>query len=342
MANNAGTAQEIRPMSNKHGGQLLAAAKKYQIPLADWLDLSTGINPNPWPVPAIPEACWQRLPDDNDDLLQAAQHYYQCQSLLPLPGSQAAIQILPQLRPHCRVLIRSNSYSEHAKNWAAAGHAVTEADPMQFSSQINQHEVVVVINPDNPSGDLIATETLLAWRELLHARGGWLIVDEAFVDVQPEASLSRHAPLAGLIILRSLGKFFGLAGIRAGFIIAPQDILASINEYLGPWPLSHPSRWLSSRALRDSAWQSQTLLTLAVKAQRLKTIISNISERHLCGTSLFQTLRVTKAEKVHTFLAQQGILTRLLDDHSGIRFGLAGSELAEQRLRTAISHIHRI
>ena len=333
------SSQQTQTRINNHGGQVLAAAKKYQIPISDWLDLSTGINPNSWPLTDVPKTCWQSLPDEHDDLNQAAQDYYQCDTLLPLPGSQAGIQILPRLRSPSRVLIRNNSYAEYARNWRVAGHQVTSALAEEFDSLICQHDIVVVINPDNPSGDVIPTETLLAWRHSLHKRGGWLIVDEAFVDVQPEKSMTRFAPLDSLIILRSLGKFFGLAGLRSGVIIADQTVLNEVENCLGPWAISHPSRWLSTQALRDTAWQEKTRITLHRESHQLKAIITPLSDSYLGGTALFQTLLCTNAKRVHHGLAESGILTRLLDDETGIRFGLPGSKQAESRLLTAVSQI---
>jgi len=329
-----------QPPAAKHGGQLLAAAKKFRIPRADWLDLSTGINPNGWPVPSIPPECWQRLPEDTDDqLTTATQRYYQCKSVIPLPGSQAGIQILPQLRSPCRVLVLANSYSEHAFHWQAAGHSVNSVTAADFSAQIDKHDVAIVVNPDNPSGELISTETLLDWHDSLSKRGGWLLVDEAFIDVNPENSLCPCSPLEGLLILRSLGKFFGLAGIRAGALIAEKNIIDQVGETLGPWSISHPTRWVSTQALLDTQWQADTRIQLKQQSQQLRSHLQKLNANSLNGTELFQTISMPDAATMYEQFARSGILTRLLNHQRGLRFGLPGSDTNMQRLVDAISQI---
>jgi len=332
--------QSKQPHAAKHGGQLLAATKKFHIPLADWLDLSTGINPNGWPVPSIPPECWQRLPEDTDDQLTAAtQDYYQCKSVLPLPGSQAGIQILPRLKSPCRVLVLANSYSEHAFHWQAAGHTVNCVTAAGYSEQIDKHDVVIVVNPDNPSGELISTETMLDWHGSLSKRDGWLLVDEAFIDINPENSLCQYSPLKGLLILRSLGKFFGLAGIRAGALIAEKNIIDQVAEALGPWSISHPTRWISTQALLDTQWHVEARIRLRQQSQQLRSHLQKLNANSLHGTELFQTASMPDATAMYEQFSRAGILTRLLNDQSGLRFGLPGSEINMQRLKSAISQI---
>ena len=204
----------------EHGGRLRQAAERYQRPLGQWLDLSTGINPQGWPVPAVPGTVWQRLPESDDGLEQAAAAYYGTDSLLPVAGSQAAINLLPQLRSHSRVGVLSPGYSEHAHAWRSAGHQVIALAANEIAPEIAQLDVLLLCRPNNPDGLLIDRGLLLQWLQQLSARGGWLVIDEAFVDVTPEQSLSDLAGSRGLIMLRSLGKFFGLAGARVGFVLA--------------------------------------------------------------------------------------------------------------------------
>lgn len=322
-----------------HGGKLRHAAKHFGIPLTDWLDLSTGINPHGWAVPEIPAHCWQRLPEDDDELLPAARDYYGCQSLLAVAGSQAAIQCLPKLRRQSHVLIPAVTYSEHAYNWQAAGHHVTQQPLGKFDKIIHEYDVVVVVNPNNPTGELISTDTLLRWHASIVKQGGWLIVDEAFIDTSETHSLLTTTAKGGLIILRSLGKFFGLAGLRCGFVSAATDILTPLSNMLGPWSLSHPTRWIATQALRDLPWQGEMKKQLNMESTRLKGLIDTIGGTPLGGTSLFQTQSHPDAVSLFEQFAQQAILTRLLDNQTGIRFGLPGNQSEWDRLEKAIKNI---
>ena len=321
----------------EHGGRLRQAASRYGIPLSDWLDLSTGINPNGWPVPPIPAACWQRLPEDDDGLLPAARAYYQNNCLLPVAGSQAAIQTLPLLRPACRVGVLHPAYAEHAAGWQKAGHRLRIVDADSINRQLGELDVLIVINPNNPTGQLWIPEQLLAWHEQLSRRGGWLIVDEAFMDGMPAYSLTNLPVRAGLIVLRSIGKFFGLAGIRCGFVVAEQSLLARLAETLGPWTISHPGRFVAAQALADRDWQQRTAAALQQQGIRLRQTLTDSGWQPRGGCHLFQWLKTADAAELHELLAEQGILTRLFQNPASLRFGLPGSETGWRRLSAALS-----
>lgn len=322
----------------EHGGRLHQAAQQYGVPLPDWLDLSTGINPTGWPVPAIPSECWQRLPEDEDALLPAAQTYYQNKSLLAVAGSQAAIQTLPLLKPAGRVGVFHPAYAEHAANWQKAGHQLLRVDQSNIDRQLDSLDVLIVINPNNPSGQLWERSKLLAWHARLIQHGGWLIVDEAFIDGLPEFSLSALPVKPGLIILRSLGKFFGLAGVRCGFVIGEQPLLAGLSEHLGPWSISHPGRYVAAKALSDSLWQQQTANQLIVQSRNLKQLLIDADWHPSGGSHLFQWLKFRQAAELHDLLAKQGILTRLFQDPSSLRIGLPPAESDYKRLAKALAH----
>lgn len=321
----------------EHGGHLRLAAQHYAIPLHEWLDLSTGINPNGWPIPTLPAACWQRLPEDNDDLLPAAQAYYQNSSILPVAGSQAAIQTLPLLRPACRVGLMHPAYAEHAAGWQKAGHHLQHIDSSNIESQLDRLDVLIIINPNNPTGKLHTPQQLLDWHAKLSRRGGWLIVDEAFIDSRPDYSLSPVPNRAGLIILRSIGKFFGLAGIRCGFVIAEPQILQSLRELFGPWTINHPGRYVAAKALTDRDWQQKSIIDLKRQTQRLREVLTENGWSPLGASDCFQWLKTEHAERLHIFLAQQGILTRLFKDPASLRFGLPKDDAAWLRLAQALA-----
>ncbi len=316
----------------EHGGNLLAAARQYDIPLGAWLDLSTGINPQGYPVPEIPAALWQRLPQDDDGLLDAAAAYYGSAQLLPAAGTQAILQMLPRLRPPCRVAIPAPTYAEHPKAWTAAGHIVTRFAPENAASMVANSDVLLLCNPNNPTGQRYHVEELLAWHADLAARGGWLVVDEAFLDSTPEHTLAPHVGAPGLIVLRSLGKFFGLAGARVGFILAWPELLSSMQETLGPWPIGGPARHVATHALDDIAWQRRTRQRLQQDSTRLAALLEQHGLSPTCGTALFQWVQTPRAAAVHELLARQGILTRLFREPASLRFGLPATEKEWERL----------
>ncbi|AKJ95140.1 threonine-phosphate decarboxylase [Thioalkalivibrio versutus] len=320
-----------------HGGGIRQAAARYGIPEADWLDLSTGINPHGYPAGELPPGAWARLPEPDDGLEAAAAAYYGTGALLPVPGSQAAIQLLPALREGpSRVGILEPSYNEHARAWHGAGHDVVPLDGDSIEAALPGLDVLVLVNPNNPTGQRFDRADLLAWHATLAARGGWLIVDEAFMDVTPEASLATDAPREGLVVLRSLGKFFGLAGARVGFVIAEDTLRTRLAARMGPWGLAGPSRWIATQALSDRAWQAETRGMLQARGQRLADLLRDQGLEPAGGTALFQWCRVDDPAGWQDHLGAQGILVRRFDEPGSLRFGLPGQEYEWKRLEQAL------
>jgi cobalamin biosynthesis protein CobC len=325
----------------EHGGRLLRAARTYGIAPADWLDLSTGISPFAWPVPAIPAAAWMRLPDDEDGLVEIARTYYGAPQLLPVAGSQAAIQMLPLLRPVSRVGVIAPGYNEHAHAWRRAGHQVVEFAADKLLARVDEVDVIVLIHPNNPGGDRFDPAVLLACHARLTAHGGWLIVDEAFMDATPDDSLCAHAASEGLIVLRSVGKFFGMAGARAGFVCASASLLDATREQLGPWTISGPTRYALRHALADVAWHAQARVRLHACSERLAQLLTKHDIVPTAGCALFQWWRSDRAKDVHRALAVQGVLTRFFDQPYSLRFGLPEDDAAFERLEAALARCTR-
>jgi len=322
-----------------HGGRLRAAAKRYAIAPEYWIDLSTGINPNGWPVPTIPSSSWARLPEDGDGLEQAACTYYGIEQVLPVAGSQAAIQELPRLRSLSRVSILNPCYAEHAAAWRRAGHVVMPVAVERLDECVARSDALVLANPNNPSGARFTVDQLLDWHAQLAARSGWLVVDEAFMDVTPESSLCRHSGRPGLIVLRSLGKFFGLAGARVGFVCARTALLTELRNRLGPWSVNAPARWVANSALADRDWQEATRQRLIWESARLHTLLARHGLTPDGGCALFQWLRTPRATYLHDALARQSILTRSFSEPSSLRFGLPGNEADWGRLDAALADL---
>jgi cobalamin biosynthetic protein CobC len=321
----------------EHGGRLRAAAQTFGLEEAAWVDLSTGIAPWPWPVPAIPDRAWARLPELDDGLEQAACRYYGAEQALAVAGSQAAIQMLPRLRRTGKVGVLSPCYAEHAHAWRRAGHVVRELADDEVEGYLDALDVLVVVNPNNPTGRLLEPACLLAWQARLAARGGWLVVDEAFMDITPAQSLAAEANRPGLIVLRSFGKFFGLAGVRLGFVLAQARLLAALAEHLGPWAVSGPTRALGRACLVDTAGHRRQIARCLAAASRLAGLLSEHGMAPAGGCGLFQWVRSKQAQACYLHLARRGVLVRLFSHTDSLRFGLPADEPQWQRLRDGLA-----
>ncbi|AZC65011.1 threonine-phosphate decarboxylase CobD [Pseudomonas chlororaphis] len=319
----------------EHGGRLRKAADQYGIAEADWLDLSSGLAPWPWPIPEIGMRAWARLPETDDGLEQAARDYYGAAHVLPVPGSQAAIQLLPRLRRAGKVGVLSPCYAEHAEAWRRSGYIVREVLEQEVDFFLDSLDVLVVVNPNNPTGLSLTPERLLDWHARLAQRGGWLVVDEAFMDNTPQLSLAAQADQVGLIVLRSFGKFFGLAGVRLGFVLAERKLLKLLAEQVGPWAVSGPTRVLGQVCLRDSEGHGRQRLRSEAASLRLAQLLERHDLKPQGGCALFQWLITDRAELLHEFMARRGILLRLFTHNSSLRFGLPADEADWSRLEQA-------
>ena len=324
----------------EHGGRLRAAARQWGIALEEWLDLSTGIAPWSYPV-TIPAEVWQRLPEDEDDLETTAARYYGHPSPLPLPGSQAAIQWLPRLFPAGEILLPAPSYGEYAPAWQSAGHTTREVPFAQLATLAAKTtaRALMLGNPNNPTGEILSAAMLGELAKTLAARDGWLIVDEAFADADPGNSL---ATLAGtthpnLIVLRSLGKFFGLAGARVGFFCGADALRIRLKEMLGPWAVSHPARLAATLALGDTAWCHAQQDRLENASARLGLLLGQHSLTSIPGGSLFHYVATPHAAELFTHLARCGILVGQFREPAAIRFGLPASAADWRRLDAALT-----
>ena len=320
-----------------HGGNLHEAAERYRIPYEQWLDLSTGINPHGYPVPPVPADAWRRLPDEGDGLADCAARYYgapDAAHVLPVAGSQAAIRALPALLPRAAVGVAPLTYGEYAPAFERAGHRVI---PLDVSCDVLPDALthVIVANPNNPTADRLGAEKLLNWHAQLSARGGTLLVDEAFADTMPAASLAACVGRDGLIVLRSPGKFFGLAGVRAGFVLASPALLDSLRRTLGAWTVSGPARHAVKAAFSDHAWQQQMRTRLEADSARLVDLLQAHGLRTR-GTPLFAWTDDARAAALHRALATRGVWTRLFEASGSVRFGLPASEAEWARLASSM------
>jgi cobalamin biosynthetic protein CobC len=243
----------------------------------------------------------------------------------------------------CHVGVLVPGYAEHAHAWRRAGHSTTLLAHDTIDERLSELDVLVLINPNNPTGQLFEPQTLLAWHERLAVHGGWLIVDEAFMDATPASSLVPFGGRPGLCVLRSLGKFFGLAGARVGFVLVEPALRGRLAEELGPWTVSGPSRYIAQSALADRDWQREMRAWVTDASCRLVELLTRHELAPSGGTALFQWVCTPRAHAIHLVLARQGILTRWFSETLSLRFGLPGNETAWRRLEIALTHlcVHR-
>jgi len=316
-----------------HGGNLDSAVHRFGGGLADWIDLSTGINRRPYPVRELAPRHWSALPSRSeiDALHDAARQAYATHApVIALAGAQAAIQLLPRLAARGEARILAPTYNEYAAVLCGAGWWVREVSEL---GALAGADLAVVVNPNNPDGRMHEPAALLA----LLPRVGRLVVDESFADVVPGLSLAPQAERPGLLVLRSLGKFYGLAGVRLGFVLGAQAEIASLAELVGPWPISGPAIAIGERALRDRSWAANTIARLAQEAPRLDAVAQGAGWTLVGGTALFRLYEVGDAGAALDRLAREKIWSRIFKDRAGwLRLGLPGDEVEWQRLEAAL------
>ncbi|MEJ1157200.1 threonine-phosphate decarboxylase CobD [Prosthecomicrobium sp. N25] len=321
-----------------HGGNLDAARAAFPGAPEPWIDLSTGINPVPYPIPPIPPEAWTRLPGRAGlaALEETARRAYGADAATAVvagPGTQALIQRLPELVPGRSVAVLGPTYQEHGAAWRAAGRAVsTVRDPDALAAA----DVAVLVNPNNPDGRLLPPAILQDLAARLAARGGLLVVDEAFMDVvRPAASLLPGRP-ANALVLRSFGKAYGLAGVRLGFALGPDALVEGLRAALGPWAVPGPAIAVGRAALSDSAWLEAAVSRLARDAARLDALLGPAGFEVVGGSALYRLARSPDAPALRVRLGGAGILVRRFEDPSLLRFGMPGDESAWTRLAAAL------
>lgn len=297
-----------------HGGGLDAAIAEYGGQRAGWIDLSTGINPDPYPVSGLETADWAALPDRTAQqaLTDAARSFWAIPDeagVLAAPGASALISILPTLIPNGRVQITMPTYNEHAASFVAQGWRVVSDGPA---------EARVIVHPNNPDGRL--------WKAK-DANAPFTVIDESFCDVTPKASLVSLAAQPGVVVLKSFGKFWGLAGLRLGFAIARPDTIARLNDLIGPWAVSGPALRIGAAALQDQAWATATRKRLTNDCARMDAIVLPKGAEYVGGCDLFRLYRVKNAHEWQVRLAKAHIWTRIFPySDTLIRLGIPPSE----------------
>ena len=317
-----------------HGGNLDVAMRRFGGRVEDWIDLSTGINRRPYPVPALNQRHWSALPSraEIEALHEAARQAYAATApVLAVAGAQAAIQLLPRLARSGRARILGPTYDEYAATLRAADWVVEEVADLEALAGA---DLAVIVNPNNPDGRQHEPARLLA----LLPRVGRLVVDESFADAIPGLSLASRAGRPGLLILRSFGKFYGLAGLRLGFVLGSEADIAALATMAGPWPVSGAAIAIGRRALADRDWATTTTARLAQESLRLDALVQAGGFGLIGGTPLFRLYETTDAKVAQEQLGRAHIWSRIFPGAPGcLRLGLPGDETEWARLAVALS-----
>ena len=395
-----------------HGGGLDIAIKEYGSVRNNWIDLSTGINPNHYSIPKIPNYFWNTLPDSEaqNSMLKTARLFWNVPknaNIIASSGVSQLIAIMPNLLPAGKVEIISPTYNEHAAAFKSNGwkvgsngnvrilvnpnnpngkhHPITEEDSNNYDLIIidesfcdvtpekslihltKQKNVIVLkglgkfwglaglrlgfaiaapeliesinkligprilVNPNNPNGKHHPiTEEDSNNYDLI-------IIDESFCDVTPEKSLIHLTKQKNVIVLKGLGKFWGLAGLRLGFAIAAPELIESINKLIGPWAISGPAQFIGKAALSDINWISDTRLKLKVNSERLDQIMISHNIKPIGGTDLFRLFEVKDANRIQIKLAKSFIWTRIFPYSTNwLRLGIPKNDIEFERLSKAL------
>jgi cobalamin biosynthetic protein CobC len=329
-----------------HGGRLGAARAAYSHAPQPWIDLSTGINPKAYPAPRAKGVALNRLPDVGElvrleTVAGVAFGVDDPGRVVATGGTEPALRLLPYVLSHKSALIVGPTYGSHADAWESAGVSTRVVSDLELAHSAEYGTALVVVNPNNPDGRLLSRERLLALHADAVSRGGLLVVDEAFAEVTPESSVADIAGTSnaeGLIVLRSFGKFYGLAGLRLGFLVGSPTLMARFRRAIGDWPVSVDAMVAGLAAYADPQWADRTRQQLARSARRLDELLVEYGFEIVGGTSLYRLARADDAATRFERLAAAGILTRPFQhDSSLLRFGLPGNADAWRRLREALA-----
>lgn len=329
----------------QHGGDLSRAVQTYAIEKWKWMDLSTGVNPNGYAIERLPQSSFEKLPDAQDmtALAEAARRAYNvpdAQGLIAAPGSEFLIQALPQTRRLSKVAILWPTFSSHEAAWRRYGHQVRMISDLD---ELQDETVVVIVNPNNPDGRVIKPGQLKKLAAQLSVNGGLLIVDEAFVDVMPEMSFIPKNDLENVVILRSIGKFFGLAGVRLGFAVGANRLLDPLRESLGAWAVSGPAIAIGTKILSDTDWQEQARSVLRLQGQQHEEVYKKYGVKLVGGVPLFHLLEFDDARTIHHELAKRAVWTRIFDyNNKWLRVGLCKTQVDLRQFADRLETVLRL
>ena len=333
----------------QHGGNKTAAARAYGVEPSEMIDLSTGISPRPYPLDlgAFELSDLIELPQAEDaehltQVMTSSWHIPDSAKLALASGSGAIISLMPHLYQGDKrhVYCPEPVYSEHVIAWQNAGYTIITYDAGAIPDvDWGRAAAILAVQPGNPMGHIAPPSDWLALMSDAAAHNVMVIFDEAFIDLAPQLSLIPHMGQKGQIVIRSFGKFYGLAGVRLGAAIGHPDDITALYHLMGPWAVSTMALRFGAAAIADHAWADDQRRWLSDRMTFLKEGLAARNVTIVGGTDLYLLIDVADAARLQDDLARQGFWTRIFDSNPRwMRLGLAHDDAIMARFLTAWDH----
>ena len=294
----------------EHGGNLDKAISFYGGKESEWIDLSTGINPNSYPIPKLSISDWRSLPTkteikDLESIIKSKQKI--SSEIIMVPGAQMAINFLPFLLKGegTEVRILTPTYNEYNYCFTNTGFKVNSC---QKFNQLFNSDIAIIVNPNNPDGKIYEINELFELSKSVKI----LIVDESFIDsVECDSIVNQlNEDVSNIIVIRSFGKFFGLAGLRLGYVFSGKEIIRKFKRFFGPWQISKMSVKIATIAFSDDVWIKKTKNNLNEKANAIDNLMKKINWKITGGTNLFRLYSTSNSDLAQKLLAEKFIWSR--------------------------------
>ena len=334
-----------------HGGQLRQIADHFGIPVSQLLDFSSNINPEGPPTAVL--ACLRaslddastltHYPDlDETDLKRSLARYagVRPENVVAANGFVPLLDATLRTLPIRRCLLPIPAFVGYRKTLERAlveviAYPLTESSGFRYDAEdllTGSHDAILLANPQNPSGVLANRDVLIRLTEQAATRNIYVLLDEAFIDYCPDASLAREIDrFPNLIVFRSVTKFFGMPGMRVACAIANAKIGAQLQETIVPWSITTLAALAASAAVQDEAYRNRTIALNNNRRNRLQTAIEELGIRVYPSGANFLLLRLPDS------IDCEALWKRLIREYQIVLRNCANYEaLSKKHLRAAV------
>ena len=317
-----------------HGGNVYRAARELGLNGSGVLDFSASINPLGMP-PAARHAikAWVgdvlHYPDTQSTRLKEA--ISECYGLdpagvIPGNGSTELIYLIPRALQPKKVVIASPTFSEYERACRLSGAKVEHfpllpkeflPEPDAFMRAMKNADMAFFCNPGNPSGAVLPRQGVLTLASLAKKNNCVLVVDEAFMDFCPEHSVLGEQG-DHLVVLRSLTKFYALAGLRVGFSHMPKMLMSRIMRYKEPWSVNVLAERAALAVLAETGFVRRSRDYVRRERGLLETKLEALGFVVFPSEANYLLIETSKAVQLVKGLYKRGILVRDCSDFQGL------------------------